>query len=148
MNTIISIVGCYILLLASVVWHEFGHYVFAKTYKFDVVEFSLFVGKQIYKKGIFTIRNKPIGAYVAYAYETEDKDKDYLKKRLWITIAGLMFNFILVEIGLIIGGNIGLDLIIINLGMITLNIIPMGVFNGNKTDAGNAIKLYKEIKTV
>lgn len=145
MNLLFSLFSSYIILIFSVVFHELGHFIFAKIFKFNVVEFSIFIGKQIYKRGIFTLRNKPIGAYVAYEYETEDNTKKYLMQRLIITLGGLLFNLLLIILGKIIGGNIGDDIILINVLMLLLNSLPLGVFNNNKTDALNSINIIRRL---
>lgn len=140
-----SLLFQYILLILSVVFHEFGHYIIARYYNFPIFEFSLFIGKKIWQKGIFSIRTLPAGAYVAYGYETEDKRSEYINQRAAVAAGGLLFNIILIELGIILGIN---SLITINVLMIALNVIPLGVFNGNVTDAKKIIDLICERKMI
>lgn len=132
----------YILLFLSVVLHELGHYISCRCVGFDVVEFSLFVGKEIFRKGIFTIRSTPIGAYVSYMVDKDNKDKKYLTRRLIVMGAGLAVNVLLLIIGLIF--NIK-DMVLINTLLIIINTVPMQVFNNNRTDMLNIIKIVKQI---
>ena len=132
----------YILLFLSVVLHELGHYIACRCVGFTVAEFSLFIGKPLFKKGIFTIRTKPIGAYVSYMVDKDNKDKKYLTRRLIVMGAGLAVNVLLLIIGLIF--NIK-DMVLINTLLIIINTVPMQVFNNNRTDMLNIIKIVKQI---
>ncbi len=133
----------YILLFISVLLHELGHYVACKILGFNVVEFSLFIGKPLFKKGIFTVRSKPIGAFVAYAIDVDNKDRKYLVKRIIVMGAGLSVNALLLIIGILF--NIK-DMVLINTLLILINTIPMQVFNKNNTDMLNIIKTVKQIQ--
>ncbi len=101
---LIFILGIIILV------HEFGHFIWAKTFKVFIYEFSLGMGPVIHthkgKDGIcYNIRAFPIGGFVSMAgevYEDDDKiPKEQLMcnkpwiQRLIILIAGVMNNFIL-----------------------------------------------------
>lgn len=132
----------YILLFLSVVLHELGHYVACKILGFNVVEFSLFIGKPLFKKGIFTFRSKPLGAFVAYAIDKDNKDRKYLIRRLIVIGSGLAVNVLLLVYGFIF--NIK-DLVLINILLIIINTVPMYVFNNNSTDMLNIIKIIKQI---
>lgn len=132
----------YILLFISVLLHELGHYVACKIVGFYVVEFSLFIGKPLFKKVIFTIRTKPIGAYVAYVVDKDNKDKKYLIRRLIVIGSGLFVNVLLLCIGFLL--NIK-DLALINMLLIIINTVPVKVFNNNNTDMLNIIKIVKQI---
>lgn len=132
----------YILLFLSVLMHELGHYVACKIVGFTVVEFSLFIGKPLFKKGIFTIRIKPIGAYVAYLVDVDNKDRKYLIKRIIVIGSGLFVNVLLLCIGFLL--NIK-DLALINMLLIIINTVPVKVFNNNNTDMLNIIKIVKQI---
>ena len=130
----------YILLFISVLLHELGHYVACKIVGFYVVEFSLFIGKEIFRKGIFTIRSTPIGAYVAYVIDKDNKDRKYLMKRIMVMGSGLFVNVLLLCIGFLL--NIK-DLALINMLLIIINTVPVKVFNNNNTDMLNIIKIVK-----
>ena len=122
--------------------HELGHYVACKIVGFDVVEFSLFVGKEIFRKGIFTLRTKPVGAYVAYAIDVDNKDKKYLLRRLIVMSSGLTINVLLLAYGFMFNIN---DLALINMLLIIINTVPVKVFNKNNTDMLNIIKIFNQI---
>lgn len=102
----------FILILGiTVMFHEFGHYLWAKKFGVYVYEFSIGMGPRIFKwkrkndETEYSIRILPIGGYVSLAGEDATKDpnvKDgmYLQdksfiKNIVITIAGVINNFIL-----------------------------------------------------
>lgn len=133
----------YILLFLSVVLHELGHYIACKIVGFTVVEFSIFVGKEIFRKGIFTIKNRPVGAYVAYVIDKDNKDRKYLMKRIMVMGSGIAVNALLLCIGFLL--NIK-DFALINMLLIIINTVPVKVFNNNNnTDMLNIIKIVKQI---
>ena len=100
----------FILILSIiVVFHEFGHFLFAKLFGVHVYEFSLGMGKRLwyFKKGEteYSIRLIPLGGYVSLAGESVEVDENVKKenrlqeKSVWqrflIMFAGPGFNFVL-----------------------------------------------------
>ena len=100
----------FILILSLiVVFHEFGHFLFAKLFGVHVYEFSLGMGKRLWYKKIgeteYSIRLVPLGGYVSLAGESVevdesiDKENRLQSKSVWqrflIMFAGPGFNFVL-----------------------------------------------------
>ena len=96
-----------LLLMLMITIHEFGHYITAKMLHFKVYEFSIGMGKQIYKKvkkngEIFSIRLIPVGGYCAFGEDDPnipDTDPDSFNnkapwKRLIVLFSGAFFNFL------------------------------------------------------
>ena len=101
---LIFILGIIILV------HEFGHFIWAKTFKVHIYEFSIGMGPIIFThkgkdKIDYNIRAIPIGGFVSMAGEVyEDNDKIDKKsfmcnkpwwQRLIILVAGVVNNFIM-----------------------------------------------------
>ena len=113
---LIFILGIIILV------HEFGHFIWAKTFKVHIYEFSIGMGPLLFthkgkKDGIdYNIRAIPIGGFVSMAGEVYDDDDKIPKDKLlcnrpWyqrciILAAGVMNNFIMAIILLILYGAI------------------------------------------
>ena len=116
MSTIVNILLFIILLISIISIHEFGHYIAAKAFNVYVPEYSIGMGKALYKhKGketTFSIRMLPIGGYCAIAQdvgmidETTDVEiKEVEKertlagiskwKKIIILLAGVFMNFVL-----------------------------------------------------
>lgn len=102
----------FILILGVTVFiHELGHFLFAKRYGVYVYEFSIGMGPKVIKwnrkndETSYSIRLFPIGGFVSLAGEEIEEDKTipaekqlFNKKwyqKFFITIAGVLFNFIL-----------------------------------------------------
>ena len=95
-----------VILLILITVHEFGHYIAGKILKFKINEFSIGFGPAIYQKTkkdgeIFSIRLLPLGGYCAFEGEDEDKpnnpgafNNQRPWKRLIVTLAGVVFNFL------------------------------------------------------
>lgn len=111
----------FILILSLIiVFHEFGHFLFAKLFGVHVYEFSLGMGKRLcfFKKGEteYSIRLIPLGGYVSLAGESVEVDENVSKerrlqsKKAWqrflIMYAGPGFNFVLATFILIISALI------------------------------------------
>lgn len=109
----------FILILGIVVFiHEFGHFIFAKRAGIYVYEFSIGMGPRIFKfkrkndETEYSIRVFPIGGFVQMAGEEVEIDENIpknkrLQSKTWMQrfltmVAGVMFNFILGIIILII----------------------------------------------
>ena len=95
------------LLMLMITIHEFGHYITAKILKFKIYEFSIGMGKPIYKKTkkngeIFAIRMIPVGGYCSFGEDDvtkPDTDPDSFNnkapwKRLIVMFSGAFFNFL------------------------------------------------------
>lgn len=107
-----------IVLGVTVFIHEFGHFIFAKKSGIYVYEFSIGMGPKIFKhkrkndETEYCIRLFPIGGFVAMAGEDIEVDKSIPDEkqmfnkpwhnRFLTVIAGVMFNFLLAIILLII----------------------------------------------
>ena len=113
-----------IVLGVTVFIHEFGHFIFAKKSGIYVYEFSIGMGPRLFKfkrkndETEYAIRLFPIGGYVSMAGEDIEVDKNIpddkqmfnkpWHNRFLTVIAGVMFNFLLAIILLIIVGlNVG-----------------------------------------
>ncbi|MCQ2381784.1 MAG: site-2 protease family protein [Clostridia bacterium] len=96
-----------LLLMLMITIHEFGHYITAKILKFKIYEFSIGMGKPIYKKTkkngeVFAIRMIPVGGYCSFGEDnTEIPDTDPNSfnnkepwKRLIVMFSGAFFNFL------------------------------------------------------
>lgn len=96
-----------LLLMLMITIHEFGHYITAKILKFKIYEFSIGMGKPIYKKTkkngeIFAIRMIPVGGYCSFGEDDvskPDTDPDSFNnkapwKRLIVMFSGAFFNFL------------------------------------------------------
>lgn len=98
--------------------HEFGHFIWAKTFKVHIYEFSIGMGPVLKSwkgkkdKITYNIRSIPIGGFVSMAGEVYDDDEKVDKKallcnkpwyqRLIIMVAGVVNNFILAIVLLIV----------------------------------------------
>lgn len=102
-----SIVYFIIILIGIISVHEFGHFVFAKIFGVDVLEFAIGFGPRLYekkgKKTTFRVNVIPIGGYVKLAGEdpTEEQKEGvvglYSKpawQRLLIFFAGPFFSIL------------------------------------------------------
>ena len=102
----------FILILGiTVMFHEFGHYLYAKKFGVYVYEFSIGMGPRLFKwkrkndETEYSIRLLPIGGYVSLAGEEETRNPDIPEgrnlqdisfiKKFMITVAGVINNFIL-----------------------------------------------------
>jgi len=118
----VYILVAFLVLTFMIAVHESGHYLAAKALKFKVEEFSIGLGKAIYKKKrkngeIFAIRLIPLGGFCMFAgdddldrkltgektnsFDPENQDKDYIPfnkqpawKRLIVLAAGGIANLI------------------------------------------------------
>lgn len=96
-----------LLLMFMITIHEFGHYITAKLLKFKIYEFSIGMGKPLYKKTkkngeIFAIRMIPVGGYCSFGEDNvdiPDTDPNSFNnkapwKRLIVMFSGALFNFL------------------------------------------------------
>lgn len=115
---------CFFLVLGITVFiHELGHFLFAKKAGIYVYEFSLGMGPKLFQfhrkndETVYSIRLFPIGGFVQMAgEEVETDEKIPVQKRMqsktWFQrfstmVAGVLFNFLLAIIILLIVAIIG-----------------------------------------
>ena len=102
---VLYIIVAIIILLVLITVHEFGHYTAGKLLGFKINEFAIGFGKAIYSKTKkngekFSIRILPLGGYCAFEGEDQDNpspdafNNQKAWKRLIVTLAGVVFNFI------------------------------------------------------
>ncbi len=102
-----AIISFIVVFMAIVVVHELGHFVFAKIFDVEVLEFSIGFGPALWKRRgrdtVFSIRAIPFGGYVRLAGENpEDSEgqegrRFYDKKawqRLLIAFGGPLFSIL------------------------------------------------------
>lgn len=114
----------FILILGVVIFvHELGHFVLAKRAGAKVEEFGFGFPPRLFsiKKGetIYSINLIPLGGFVKIfgeAGEEENNPKSFANKSLWtkakIISAGVIMNFLLAIILLIIGNSIGIPTVV------------------------------------
>ena len=88
-----------------IMFHELGHFLFAKLFKVKVNEFSIGMGPAIFKKKKgetdYAVRILPIGGYVSMEGEDEDSEDQHAfnNKPLWqrmiVVVAGATVNLIM-----------------------------------------------------
>lgn len=88
-----------------IMFHELGHFIFAKLFKVKVNEFSIGMGPALFtkKKGDtdYSVRALPIGGYVSMEGEDEDSEDEHafnnrpLWQRIIIVAAGATVNLIM-----------------------------------------------------
>ncbi|MFP3206692.1 MAG: site-2 protease family protein, partial [Hydrogenobaculum sp.] len=99
-----TVLAFLILISILIVFHEFGHFIFAKLFGVKVEVFSVGFGNPIFKKKVgeteYQIAYIPMGGYVKlYGEEEEASSKDpkaFSSKAPWqkilIAAAGPLFN--------------------------------------------------------
>ncbi len=85
--------------------HEFGHFIFAKTFGVKVNEFAIGMGPTIFKKKgketVYALRLLPFGGFVSMEGEEEESESEraFCNQKTWkrmiIIAAGATFNLIL-----------------------------------------------------
>ncbi len=131
MGFLIEIAGILIgvgYILFSITFHEFGHFIMAKAFKFHIIEFAIGFGPKLFsvrkKPTEYSVRWLPLGGYVLVAQKDALEDdelrnvplyKRYDKTKPWKALLflanGIFFNLILAVIAAFIAsaikGNIG-----------------------------------------
>jgi len=108
-----------------ILFHEFGHFLFAKKFGVKVNEFCLGFGPRLvgFKKGDtdYCLRLLPFGGACVMEGESEDTDdeRSFLKKPLWqraiIVAGGPLFNFLLAFVlSVIMIGAMGVELPVVS----------------------------------
>ena len=115
-----SIIVAILIFSFIIIFHELGHFSFAKMFDVKVNEFTLGLGPTIFsvqgKETKFCLNLLPFGGSCVMEGEEEESDdvRAFNKKALWqkalIVFAGPLFNFILAFLlSLIFIGNVGYD---------------------------------------
>jgi len=110
--TPITIIIAIIAFGVLIIFHEFGHFIVAKSVGIKVEEFAIGMGPAICKfhrgETDYAIRVLPIGGFVRMLGEEEDSDdprafnKQSVLKRIEVIAAGPLMNFVLALILIII----------------------------------------------
>ncbi|MCF6464701.1 RIP metalloprotease RseP [Clostridium sp. Cult2] len=115
----LTAIAAVFVFLMVILFHEFGHFIIAKTVGIKVNEFSIGMGPKIYQKEKgetkYSVRALPIGGFVSMEGEDENSDdpRSFNKvpaiSRIAVVIAGATMNFILAIIVLsIFSFNVGM----------------------------------------
>lgn len=115
----ITAIAAIFVFLMVILFHEFGHFIAAKSVGIKVNEFSIGMGPKIFQrqKGEtkYSVRVLPIGGFVSMEGEDEDSQdpRSFNRAKPWARIitvaAGAIMNFVLAVIVLIIVSyNIGI----------------------------------------
>lgn len=137
-----------------IVFHELGHFLFAKLFKVQVNEFSIGMGPAIFKKKFgetkYALRLFPIGGYVSMEGEDEDSENEraFCNAKAWK-------RFIIIAAGGVINLIMGVILVAVMLGVRTDLIGTTEIFgfyddavtNTQGLQAGDKIKKIND-KTV
>lgn len=105
MTTVLLILIAVLLFCLIIFFHEFGHFITAKSFGVRVNEFSLGMGPKIFgfTKGdtTYSLRLLPIGGYCAMEGEDEESAdaRAFCNKKVWkrmiIVVAGAVINILL-----------------------------------------------------
>jgi regulator of sigma E protease len=104
---ILAVITFIAVFVAIVMIHELGHYVFAKVFDVQVLEFAIGFGPAIWKRRgretVFRINIFPIGGYVRLAGENPYEEGEWKEgkgfydkpayQRLLISFAGHSFRY-------------------------------------------------------
>ena len=124
MVSILKIILAILIFSLIIIFHEFGHFLFAKKCGVKVNEFCLGLGPTLFSWGKgetkYCLNILPFGGACVMEGEDEDSDSDraFNKKTIWerfqIVFAGPLFNFILAYIlSVVYISCIGVDLPVI-----------------------------------
>lgn len=95
-STILYAIFYYISYFISIIWHEFGHYVFGKKIKLEFISFSVLNYTFFKENNGITLKKYPIvpGAK-GYCNMLFDENKSYTKKQVVLYfLGGIIFNLI------------------------------------------------------
>jgi len=94
----------FLILIATIIIHEFGHFIIAKSLKYEVTEFSVGFGPKLFSKKFkgtdYSIRAIPLGGYVNISEEELSRNTGW--KNALVLVSGAIFNFIGAAVGFII----------------------------------------------
>ncbi len=141
-----------------ILFHEFGHFLFAKKFGVKVNEFCLGFGPRLvgFKKGDtdYCLRLLPFGGACVMEGESEDTDdeRSFLKKPLWqraiIVAGGPLFNFLLAYIlSVVMIGTMGVELPVVSEVMEGYPAEEAGLEAGDRITklGGYNVHIYNEI---
>ena len=120
MSVVLMIVVAVLVLGAVIFVHELGHFIAAKKSGIKVNEFAMGMGPKLFsiKRGetAYSLRLFPIGGFVSMEGEDEESSDERgfqqasIPKRLLVTVAGAVMNFVLGFLALVVltatGGDI------------------------------------------
>lgn len=120
----LTAIAAVFVFLMVILFHEFGHFIIAKSVGVKVNEFSIGMGPKIFQKQKgetkYSVRALPIGGYVSMEGEDENSDdpRSFNKvpaiSRIAVVVAGATMNFILAIIVLsIVSFNVGMPTTIV-----------------------------------
>ncbi len=99
------------IFLLVILFHEFGHFIVAKSLGVRINEFSIGMGPAVFQKDTeetkYSLRLLPVGGYVSMEGEDEASDdprsfsQSPVWKRMAIIVAGALMNFVLAMIVLL-----------------------------------------------
>lgn len=157
----LNIVAAIFVFGILVMFHEFGHFLFAKWNGIGVVEFAIGMGPKLLsiQKGetLYSIRLLPIGGFCMMVGEDGGEDmannpKAFSNKSVWARIsvvaAGPIFNFILAWfLAMVIVANVGYDLPRISGTTEGYSAYEQGMQEGDVITKinGHSVKLYREV---
>lgn len=105
MSSLVTIIVALLVFAVMVVVHEFGHFITAKLFKINVVEFAVGMGpalfKKKYKETTYALRCIPLGGYCMFDDDVgNDTSPNSFEnaaryKRLCVALAGAFLNLIL-----------------------------------------------------
>jgi regulator of sigma E protease len=121
---LLTAIAAVFVFLMVILFHEFGHFIIAKSVGVKVNEFSIGMGPKIFQKQKgetkYSVRALPIGGYVSMEGEDENSDdpRSFNKvpaiSRIAVVVAGATMNFILAIIVLsIVSFNVGMPTTIV-----------------------------------
>lgn len=148
----ITAIAAIFVFLMVILFHEFGHFIAAKSVGIKVNEFSIGMGPKLFqkKKGEtkYSLRLLPIGGYVSMEGEDEESDdpRGFSKASPWARIitvaAGAIMNFILAVIVLtIVSFNIGVPTTTVEKSLENTPAERAGILSGDTIKSINGIEI-------
>lgn len=131
-----------------IMFHEFGHFIFAKLFKVQVNEFSMGMGPALFKfkKGEtkYSLRLLPIGGFVSMEGEDEESDNEraFSNKPVWQ-------RFIIVAAGGVVNLIMGVIIVAIMLCQSELIGLPqIHSFHENAVSSQHGLQVGDQIKEI
>ncbi len=157
--TVISIIIAIFVFSFIIIFHELGHFSFAKMFDVQVNEFTLgfgptIIGKQV-GETLFAWKLLPFGGSCAMEGEDEESDspRAFNKKKIWqkflIVFFGPGFNFILAFLlSLLLTGVAGVDLPIVDTVIDGSPAYEAGVLPGDEIISlgGEKVNFYRDVR--
>ena len=165
MSGFVSILIAILVFSVIILFHEFGHFLLARSFGVKVIEFSLGMGPAVLtwhgKETDYSLKALPFGGSCQMKGElsedadgvTQFDDDDFNAKKPWqrflIIAAGPVFNFILAYLcALVIVGNVGISRPVISDVIDGLPAQAAGMQAGDRILSidGRKMNLYDEIR--